>query len=99
MTCITSNLIYVLKCANCELFYIGETGDRLVDRVRVHRQQSKIGSTIELPVHKHFKSCTKDSDLKFYIFPFYKMPVNASKLQRLNMELHFINKFAPTLNQ
>jgi len=98
MTCLTSNLIYMLKCAGCNLFYIGETGDRLVDRVRVHRQQATVGSAIELPVHKHLKTCAPNANFKFLIFPFFKMPANSNKHQRLLKEKHFINKYEPVLN-
>jgi len=60
MNCLSQNLIYALTCP-CGQFYIGETGDRLLDRVRVHRQQSK---------NKHIINCLSNSKNVFSIFPF-----------------------------
>jgi hypothetical protein len=99
MTCQSVNLLYVLKCTGCDGFYIGETGDRLIDRMRVHRQQSKEGSAIELPVHKHFKRCSFKEESPFIVFPFFKLPPNCDKNFRLSMEKHFINIFKPNLNR
>ena len=36
MNCSSQNLIYALICGNCIKTYIGETGDILRNRVRVH---------------------------------------------------------------
>ena len=33
--CITSNVVYCIKCSRCNLLYIGETDRRLGDRIRV----------------------------------------------------------------
>ena len=35
-TCISQNVVYVIKCRTCNKIYIGETGRRLGDRFREH---------------------------------------------------------------
>ena len=39
MNCTSTNMSYVITCAGCGHNYLGETGDVLRNRVRVHKQQ------------------------------------------------------------
>ena len=38
MSCDTKNVIFAITCPGCNEFYIGETGNTLRARVRVHKQ-------------------------------------------------------------
>ena len=46
MNCESENLIYVLICKACDEYYIGQTGDKLRSRCRVHRQGVTNNSSI-----------------------------------------------------
>ena len=97
MTCSSTNIIYVLKCTNCEDFYIGQSIN-LRKRVTVHRQQIVHAEHRHLHVSKHIHSCAADD---FKIFPIYK--VFANQEQNVNLlldskEMHFIKLFNPPLN-
>ena len=59
MDCSSQNLIYALICGNCKKTYIGETGDVLRNRVRVHRQQIDNPSLMNLKVSHHISQCSK----------------------------------------
>ena len=98
MNCLSKNLIYILSCP-CGEFYIGETGDRLMDRTRVHRQHCQPNSTIKLHIHKHINNCPKNLKNTFSIFPFYKLKSSSSKKDRVDKEQFFINRFKPNLNK
>ena len=57
MDCSSQNLIYALICGNCKKkTYIGETGEILRNRVRVHRQQIDSPSLMNLKVSHHIKT-------------------------------------------
>ena len=94
MTCTVKNCLYVMKCNLCDQFYIGQTGDKLRNRVTVHRQQIKDPSTRQLPVSAHHCFGTGPN---FSIFPFYKF-FSDDVSARLIRENHFIRRFRPTLN-
>ena len=59
MDCSSQNLLYALICGNCKKTYIGETGDVLSNRVRVHRQQIDNPSLMNLKVSHHISQCSK----------------------------------------
>ena len=96
MTCDSENLIYVLQCCGCNKYYIGQTGDKLRARCRVHRQGVTNNTSIAVDLHIH--KCAKHLTRKFTIIPFYKMQ-SSSKEDRLQKESYFIHKFKPLLNQ
>ncbi len=96
MNCNSSNLIYVITCTGCNGQYIGETGDILRNRVRVHRQHVNDPNTRQLIVSEHIDNCAK-TEPKFYVFPFLKLNNNDTILRR-EKEQFFIRKFKPTLN-
>ncbi|KAK3097441.1 hypothetical protein FSP39_009676 [Pinctada imbricata] len=94
MNCKSQNLIYCATCPTCNYFYIGQTG-RLIDRVRVHKQQIKDPSIRNTPCSKHFDECGTG---RFKIFPFYKMKNNDENFRRAK-EDYFIELFKPPLNR
>ena len=97
MNCNSRNLIYVLFCNGCNQRYVGQSGDELRSRCRVHRQHIKNPETAPLNLSKHISQCATSKDPQFRIFPIYKMQCE-DKDQRLRMEQHFINKLCPSLN-
>ena len=54
-TCISHNVVYIIKCRTCNKIYIGETGRRLGDRFREHLRSPRQTNT-DLPVGRHFAS-------------------------------------------
>ena len=92
-----SNLIYVLTCNGCDKYYIGQTGDTLRSRTRIHRQQINDTSTSFIFASKHIAECAVNLGIKFKIFPFYKMQSN-SKADRIAKEEYFIKKMEAQLN-
>ena len=54
MTCLTTNVVYKVKCRKCpDFFYIGETGRRLCDRIQDHRGYANRGDNSQ-PLGRHF---------------------------------------------
>ena len=96
MDCNSRNLIYVITCTGCGGQYIGETGDILRNRVRVHRQQIKDPNTRMLKLSEHIDNCSTQ-DPVFLICPFYKLR-DEDVILRREKEQYFINKFKPKLN-
>jgi len=96
MDCNSANLLYILTCNGCDQQYVGETGDTLRNRIRVHRQQIRDASTRMLRVSEHIDNCAK-TEPQFSVFPFYKLPCE-DVLYRREKEQYFIRKFKPSLN-
>ena len=99
MNCSSQNLIYTLICGNCKKTYIGETGDILRNRTRVHRQQIDNPNIMNLKVSHHIAQCTRhlQKQDKFQIFPIYKVKTDNSETRKY-MEKYFINSLKPDLN-
>ena len=95
MTCNTLNCIYVIECQGCYKMYIGETNN-LTLRTNFHREHSN--KNIGFDVSRHIHTCYHNSDIKFKIMPFYKMPTDDA-MYRKNMEHFFIKIFNPELNK
>ena len=87
-------------CGNCKKTFIGETGDILRNRVRVHRQQIDNPSLMNLKVSHQISQCSKHmqkSD-KFQMIQIYKIKKDDTNLRK-EMETVFINPLRPDLNQ
>jgi hypothetical protein len=98
MTCISQNVVYVMKCGNCTKCYIGETSDKLSMRMNVHRQQIRDTNLRHLFVSKHIANCAKDKDPIFTVMPFKKI-INDDPAYRKTMEKDFITLHKPSLNR
>ena len=87
-------------CGNCKKTYIGETGDILSNRVRVHRQQIDNPSLMNLKVSHHISQCSKHMQKrdKFQMIQIYKIKKDDTNLRK-EMETVFINLLRPDLNQ
>ena len=94
MSCKSRNLIYCMTCTSCGENYIGQTGTKLADRVRVHKQQIRDPSVRNTPCSEHFDLCANGN---FLIFPFYKLSENNEHLRRAK-EDYFVKLFKPKLN-
>ena len=99
ISCKGTNLLYVLKCSGCGENYIGQTGNSLRKRITVHRQQIKDPKYRFMPVSRHIHKCTKNMDIKFTVFPFYKFTQETNQTERELKENYFIQKFNPSLNK
>ena len=97
MTCASQNLIYVIKCNGCGEEYIGQTGDTLRARVRVHKQQIRDPSCRCIPLSGHIDSCGGNQTPNFSIFPFYKILSDSDEKRKIK-ENFFIKLFQPKLN-
>ena len=86
MACESKDVIYVITCAGCNEYYIGETSNTLCARVRVHIQHINSPEYRQINLSAHLETCEKK---QFSIFPFYKLR-NASAIQRREKEKHFI---------
>ena len=96
-TCKSKNLLYCITCQGCQEQYIGETGDVLRNRVRVHRQQIRQKEYRQIKLSEHLDTCARSTDPCFLITPFYKMNID-DKVKRCLKEEFFIQKFKPSLN-
>ena len=95
MSCDTANLIYVIRCAGCNEDYIGQTGNQLRARIRVHKQQIRNPNYRCIPLSAHIDACAEKCTPKFSIFPFYK---TENECERKVKENFFIEKYKPKLN-
>ena len=92
--CGSENLIYCVVCDNCNETYIGQTGNSLRERFRVHRQQIRDPTVRQIDLSEHLDICSRG---KYKVFPFYKMN-EQNEYKRLARETHFIKIFEPKLN-
>lgn len=98
MSCTSSNLIYVIRCAGCGENYIGQTGDTLRHRMTVHRQQIREPKYQCTAVSEHIRNCARNKSPNFTVFPFYKFLRDTTEKEREAKEKLFINKYRPVLN-
>ena len=97
MSCNSRNLIYVLFCNGCNKRYVGQTGDELRSRVRLHRQHINSPENAPLYVSTHINQCARQTEPKFHILPIYKVKVDDDS-KRARIEKQFIQKLCPALN-
>ena len=95
MNCASKNLIYALVCQGCSEFYIGETGNTLRERTRVHKQQITDSKYRVLGVSKHVHECGKNN---FKIIPIHSLNTNSTTLQRRSKETFYRDTLKPKLN-
>lgn len=93
--CDSQFCIYLLKCANCEAFYIGKAESKLKIRFNLHRHQMKNTNESEMqPVHLHLKNC---SNFNYFVTIIYKEK-SKKPLKLLFAEKFFISLLNPLLN-
>ena len=94
MSCITSNVIYILFCNGCTEIYVGETSINLSLRMNLHRNHIENTNYRHFYVSKHIKNCGNSA---FKVIPIYQVP-NKSDYLRRKMEIYFISILNPKLN-
>eukprot|EP00061_Rhincodon_typus_P000636 g12276.t1 len=60
-TCTSANVVYCIRCNRCGLLYIGETKQRLGDRLVEHLCSVR-NKQLHLPVANHFSSLSHSLD-------------------------------------
>ena len=94
--CESENVIYVLKCAKCWKFYIGET-KHLKKRISKHKSDVKnLQNTNCVKLALHLRSCSKLRAPFFHIYPMYYVD---DQQRRRFIEKRFIMNFNPPLNE
>ncbi len=85
--CMSRNVIYIIVCAGCREFYVGETGDCLSNRFTTHRQQSKIDAQIQpVKADRHLRTCGLGN---YNVFPFMKAK-DSTTIYRRQLEERWI---------
>ena len=93
-TCTSTDLIYIIICKKCKLYYIGETGQSLNIRISQHLNHiinfKPVYKYTDKEVAKHFRrSAHKLSDFKVCVF---KTGLDNIKFRKYQ-ELDLINRF------
>ena len=92
--CNSTNVIYVLKCRRCWMFYIGETKD-LKKRTRKHKSDVfHPRKSYCMALSEHLRRCSPTSP-QFHIFPI--MYVKDQSKRRF-IEKRLISQYEPPLN-
>ena len=73
MDCNRRFVLCVLTCAGCGENYIGETKTELRGRMTLHRQHIRDSKYRILLASAHIPQCAQNKEIKFTVFPFYKM--------------------------
>ena len=93
MSCTTKEVVYLLVCSNCGLFYVGWTNN-LRKRVTLHREQINHEKYRHLTVSKHISRC---SNGVFKIMPILKC-AGQSRVELEYSEKRVISLLKPSLN-
>ena len=67
------NLIYCIVCSGCGEKYIGQTGDVIRNRVRVHKQQILHEDKRMFGMSEHISKCSQNYSPNFKIIFFFKI--------------------------
>ena len=94
LTCRSQNVVYVMFCAGCDSTYIGETGQHFHKRMDSHRLHINRQEYRKLAVSHHIFHCpgTQNLAIKFRTCPFFKMPLNCTRIEREAKEAFFQKK-------
>ena len=95
MNCASKNIIYALICQGCSEFYIGETGNTLRERTRVHKQQINDYKYRQLQVSKHVHECGQNN---FNIIPIHALKADSTTIQRRSKVNYYIAILKQQLN-
>ena len=93
-TCDTKNIIYAIRCSDCNLCYIGESKNNLKTRMYSHLNQIKHNKNSHLKLYNHFINEHNLHNLTCFV-----LDTNSdwNKQIRLRRETFFIDKFT-TIN-
>ena len=93
--CDSCDVIYLLQCANCWYFYIGETGDTK-ERCALHKSNVRHPHNANCrKLSQHLHDCSGLQEPSFHMYPFYYVE---DQQRRRFIEKRFIARFKPPLN-
>ena len=93
--CDSKNTIYILICARCWKFYIGETNDAK-KRIRKHKSDvNLIQNSNCRSLSLHLRNCSKLTEPFFHFYPIYYVD---DQQRRRFIEKRFIQYYNPPLN-
>ena len=91
LNCESANLIYLVSCNICNsMFYVGETGQQLRDRMYGHRTKSAV-------LYKHFSSANHTL-MNMKVVVLHKLKNNTWWLYRKGIEYFYLKMLKPKLN-
>ena len=73
MNCSTKNIIYLIICCKCYIQYVGETGQRLKDRLNNHRSYIITKKVTPIAIHFNHPQHTSENLKIIPIKNYYKM--------------------------
>ena len=88
LSCFSENLIYLIKCSNCNIQYVGETSKQLNHRMNGHR--SSFGKK-DLLIAKHFSGEDNCNITHFTVKPI-ELIQNESNTYRKERESFWIKE-------
>ena len=99
--CISRNIIYIIRCTYCDVFYVGQTKRSAVERLHEHINDIKnfipfVKFTSEVGLHFNLKNHNYKNNLQFYVFK--KNLINLE--DRLSVEtdlIHLIKENNPPI--
>jgi hypothetical protein len=99
--CQSSNVIYIIRCILCNVFYVGQTKRRVVERLNEHFEDIKnfipfIKCTSEVGMHFNLRRHNYRKHFSFYLF---KKDIEDLK-HRLSIEtdlIHIIKEYNPPI--
>ncbi len=103
-TCSTTNLVYICGCVQCGMFYVGETGNSLIQRCSRHRSQQgdrekflKDGPDKNWSeVRRHFAS--ENHKKSFWVAPIVVLNEDAPASLQKKKEALWMRRLRPPLN-
>ena len=100
ITCNSNNLIYCIKCKQCQALYVGQTKNSIKERFKCHFYSITHPSLSDTTVGRHFSSDnhSKLDDVIITVLEFVKAPNGTPASQRLRDELErkWIHKLVST---
>lgn len=88
LNCNSEGVIYTIVCVKCQLFYIGETQNKL--RYRINQHLSSITTKRETLIAVHFNSSGHDVTTHFRFAP---LKLEGNQKYRRHLESRFIHRF------
>ncbi len=91
LTCLSSNVIYLITCTACKIRYVGQTSRPL--RFRIEEHLRNISSGRPTPVASHFSSCCSLSDFSFTALE--HCPNKDKRLKKENLWMKRLHTITP----
>jgi peptide-methionine (R)-S-oxide reductase len=102
ITCNSNNLIYCIRCTNCNIMYVGQTKNTIKERFLAHFYSINNPKKSDTTVGRHFSKANHQGilDTSILVLEFIKAPPNTPAAQRLRDEkelmwIHRLSTIAP----